>query len=149
MFLFTCAGVVRFDGALDRSTLLNQLAESLRREDACDIRVSQESISFRGGMFRLVDRWNALALFGYGELFVDDRAREVRYRISARQFVVLATVWAALGTVLMLRSAGQLALYLGAVFWSGLVFGSLAIATTRFRDFLERALQIGSCSRTE
>ena len=50
------------------------------------------SVSFRGGLFRGVNKWNMLIPFEYGELVVDDATHEVRCRLSFRQLIVATTI---------------------------------------------------------
>lgn len=93
----TYAGALEFDAGIDSTALIAHLADHLRKLNARDIKASQSSVSFRGGLFRAVSNWNVLIPFGYGELIVDKATHEVRYRLSFRQLIYTVTTLARFG----------------------------------------------------
>src|SRR3981081_3196990 len=88
---------IGFDGDVDPAMLPAHIADGLRQLDAHAVEVNLNRVSFTGGILRLVNNWNVLVPFGFGELTVDSDARHIRYRVRFRQLIIVATVM--LGTM--------------------------------------------------
>jgi hypothetical protein len=86
------SGFIHFDQTVDPSFLPRHLANCLQNVDADSVRVTENRVTFEGGIFRFVTSWNVLAAFGFGDLTVDSEAQEVRYRLSYRQLVIFIAV---------------------------------------------------------
>ena len=138
----TYTGTLEFDAGVDTTALIVHLADYLRKLEARDIRISQASVSFRGGLFRAVSNWNILIPFGYGKLIVDETAHQVRYGLSFRQLICVVTTMLALAcliewSVATFDSVVPLVLGIG---WLWLVGGNLMLGIPRFRRFLRGAI---------
>jgi len=99
-------------------------------------------LSFRGGIFRFVDNWNALVPFGRGQLIVDDERHAVRYHVSFRQLTYAATimvVFGAAGGWFATKHDPVVSLFF-AFGWLWLVGGNLMIGIPRFQRFLRKAI---------
>ena len=135
---------VYFDVNIDLIALPAHLADCLRRLDARAVEVVKNRVSFTGGFFRLVNNWNVLVPFGFGDLTIDSNARHITYRLSFRQLVIYATVGVAIiaGFILYASYAspswGAVLLIPG--MWIWLVGGNLFIGIRRFENFLRRAI---------
>lgn len=134
---------VSFDQEVDRAVLPEHLAMCLGQVEAENVRIVANRVTFTGGVFRMVWNWNVLGPFGFGDITVDSDNCEVRYTLSYRQLVVLATGMVAAMVVFVLalsafRNLGVL-LVLPLV-WYFMVFGNLGIGFARFRSFIDRAL---------
>lgn len=143
------AGAIDFDVQTQPSMLTAHLADCLRRVYARNITVDGNRITFRGGVFRLVTNWNVLVPFGSGQLEVDTTARQVRYRLSVAQLVIVATgLVAFIGSSMLVvplpEEAGTFATPFVAMFcliaWGWFVVGNLVIGVARFRGFLRRSV---------
>jgi hypothetical protein len=138
----TYSGSFEFDEGVDKAALILHLAECLRKLNAHDIRPSQVSVSFRGGVFRGVSNWNILIPFERGELMVDETAHEVRYRLSFHHLVFFAAIFFGFGCLIAwpdskFDPAIPLVLGLGCLF---LVGGNLMLGIPRFHRFLRDAI---------
>ncbi len=129
-------------GLMPAETLLPYLCDRLREVKARRITVTDHAVSFRGGMFRFVGKWNVLVPFGHGELMVDEQKRELRYRLSIRQMVLLVTFVVAAATIAAWvgLQTGPGILLVSAVGWIWLVGGNLLIGIPRFKRFLRKAV---------
>jgi len=138
----TYSGTIKLGPAVDLAALPAHLATCLRRAKANAIEVSNTSVSYRAGLFRLVSNWNVLSQFGSGEITVDPAARIVRYRLRYRELVALATLMIAIAAVVPVAvpdfPALPPALYFGG--WALLVGGNLLIGISNMRWFLRNAV---------
>jgi len=133
-------GTIDVDEDVQPSALMPHLAECLRRVKARHIAVNGNRIVFNGGFFRLVSNWNVLGPFGSGELEFLPATRQVRYRLSVAQLIVVTTALVGLLAVLMFCHSepppvGFIALALG-LMWVFFVGGNFLIGITRFKSFL-------------
>jgi hypothetical protein len=131
-------------GDVQIETLLAHLSDRLRDVEARRITISDNSVSFRGGLFRFAGRWNVLVPFGYGELVTDPEKRRVHYRLSIRELVVAVTtmmVLVAIGAwVLIQESPGIVLFFALGWLWLWLVGGNLLFGIPRFKRFLREAV---------
>ena len=137
----TYSGSVDFDSAIDSAALPMHLRDCLLQEHASSVELRGNRVEFTAGLFRMVGSWNVLVPFGSGDLTVDPEHRQVRYSLSARQFVLLGTVMVSLISGFMLfgtRSLTSLAFIPFMLLW--LVGGNLVIGVPRFHNFVRRAL---------
>jgi hypothetical protein len=140
----TCAGAVSFSPGLESTALVGHLADSLRAADARDVKVGANTVSFTGGVFRLTSKWNVLCPFGYGNLTVEENARQVTYRLSIRQLIVVPTIVIAFLAIFPLVGSVKSGSWGGLTFipftWMWVVGGNLAIGIPRFRSFVEKVV---------
>ncbi|MHC4503361.1 MAG: hypothetical protein ACYTFI_08660, partial [Planctomycetota bacterium] len=94
-------GTVHVDEDVQPSALMPHLAACLRRVRARHVTVDGNRITFKGGVFRFVTNWNVLVPFGTGELEFLPATREVRYRLSLAQLIIVVTVLVGSLAVLM------------------------------------------------
>lgn len=137
------------DGLRDR--LLDTFRQELDRLSPRKLDVSGDTVSFRGGVFRLVTSWNLLGPIGRGEIVVapTDDGLSVRYRISFRELITLVTIMILIMMVMIFSSEGMeafpivpVALSFGWVFAVG---GNIAICIPRFNSFVKKcAKQAGA-----
>lgn len=144
MLALTKTQTVSFDQEVDSASLPEHLALCLRSVDADTVEVMGNRVTFTGGMFRLVWNWNVLVPFGSGDLTVDSDTCEVRYTLSFRQLVLVATAMTAVMAAFVLALSG-LREALGVAFalplmWFFVVFGNLALGFARFQSFVSRAI---------
>ena len=83
-------GCASFDQSVDSTRLPAHLADRLRLVQARNVQVEGYRVTFTGGMFRLVNNWNVLVPFGFGELTVDPERHEIQYAVSFRQLVLMS-----------------------------------------------------------
>jgi hypothetical protein len=136
-----CTGALDFDEGVERRALLVHLAGSLRKIDARAVTISDESVTFRGGLFRLVSSWNILMPFGSGELVVDAKKHAVRYRLFIHQFVLVVTAM----TMMAFAFASPIRIIPGGLIfltltWLWLIGVNLLIGLPRFKRFLREAV---------
>jgi hypothetical protein len=135
-------GTLEFDEGVGKTALLAHLACCLRKVNAHEVRISPNSVSFRGGVFRGVSNWNILSPFGCGDLAVDDISHEVRYQLSFRQLILVVSTLLGLGAFSAWSDISHNPLMLVAfvVMWLWFVGGNLAIGIPRFERFLRDAI---------
>jgi len=139
----TLTGTLALDSAAGHEALLDHLANCLRQVDARRVQISPDSVTFRGGMFRLVGKMNMLVPFGHGELMVGGPVPQVRYRLSIRQLLSVMTVVVGFAAVLAWLATGGDILFPLLVLgfgWLWLVGLNLLIGLFRFRRFLRRSI---------
>jgi len=73
------SGRLDFGPEIDPSLLPAHLAECLRSVDADAVEITNNRVTFEGGVFRFVTNWNVLVPFGFGDVIVDSEARAVPY----------------------------------------------------------------------
>lgn len=137
------------DGLRDR--LLDTFRQELDRLSPRKLDVSGDTVSFRGGVFRLVMNWNLLVPIGRGEIVVapTDDGLLVRYRISFRELITVATIMILVMMVMIFGSEGIEAFPIvpvGLSFgWLFIVGGNIAICIPRFNSFVRKcAKQAGA-----
>jgi hypothetical protein len=139
MFSLVRTGTLSLDADIDVSALPTHLAECLRGVDAKKVEIQGNCVAFRGGMFRLVGKWNVLVPFESGDLTVEASGCQIRYRLSVRQLVVFGTGAVVIMTLLILKSSMWQPLLLVPLMWLWIVGGNLAIGIARFKNFIRRA----------
>src|SRR2546426_1750981 len=137
------ARTVNFDSAVDLAMLPTHLADRLRQINARTVEVDQNRVSFSGGLFGSGgNRWDVLIPFGFGDLTVDSNTRQLRYRLSFRQLVVVSTIMvgilAGVGRYVFHSSAGLIS---ALIWWVWLVGLNLFIGLPRFKKFINSALE--------
>jgi len=127
-----------------RDRLLKAFWQELDSRSPRSLDVSGDTISFRGGVFRLVSSWNLLAPIGRGEIAVGttESGLAVSYRISFRELIVVVTVMILTMMFLILSSEGVeklpvIASLLG-IGWLYMVTASIAFAIMRFNGFVRK-----------
>ena len=137
-------GAVDFDREIDPSLLPAHLAGCLRSVDADDVRVRDQRVTFRGGIFRFVTNWNILVAFGFGDLTVDSETCKVRYCLSYRQLIIFTAIMAGVtaATILILGNLQGMSLPLLTVLPLGfsVVFINLVWRIHDFKRFLRRSI---------
>ncbi len=138
-------GTINVDEDVQPSALMPHLAECLRRVRARHITVDGNRITFKGGVFRFVSNWNVLSPFGTGELEFLPTTRQVRYRLSLAQCIIVGTVIGGFLAVLMLcvphsEPPPEGFVPVALVFWVLLVGVSLLIGIGRFESFLGESI---------
>jgi hypothetical protein len=139
-------GDVPFDDGVDLTVLPNHLANCLRDVNADAIKIEGSHIAFSGGIFRLVSNWNVLVPFGYGDLTVDAVTRQIHYRLSSRQLVILATVVSVVIAAFVIfgmtasRGGPWQPILAIPLIWVWIVGGNLAMGPQRFQRFLRGAV---------
>lgn len=136
----TLAGTLSFDAEIDPAALPNHLANCLWSVKASTVEIQGNRVVFTRRMFRFVSNWNVLVPFEAGDLMVDADSRQVHYRVSIRELVLLGTGMVGLMTVVFLASPSHPPLLLMALMWLWLVGANLAIGIFRFKRFVGRAL---------
>ena len=136
----TRTGTLSFDAEVDSAALPAYLADALRDADASTVEVRGNCVTFTRRMFRFVSNWNVLVPFESGDMTVDAVARQICYRVSIRQFVLLGTVviGAITGFVLTFRSWQFL--FVMPLMWLWTVGGNVAIEIYRFERFVGHAM---------
>lgn len=139
------------DGLHDR--LLYTFRLELDRLSPRKLDVSGDTVAFRGGVFRLglMTNWNLLVPIGRGEIVVEptDDGLSVRYVISFRELITVATIMILIMMAMIFESEGMevfpfvpVALIFG---WLFVVGGNIAIAIPRFNSFVRKcAKQAGA-----
>jgi hypothetical protein len=140
MTMLTISGSLPFDPNVDPVDLLPYVAEALRSVKGRDVTISGESVSFRGGVFRLVTNRNILVPFGRGVLTIDPLSRQVRYELSFAQLFVFHTVFWGFVTVMMLRTPQAAPPIIPVLAWILVIAVNLLIGLSRFRSFLRKAV---------
>ena len=134
-------GSIYFGAETDPEKLASHLADCLFNADAKAVDLADGHVAFKGGVFRMVGNWNVLVPFGFGELSVDPVTRQVYYRVSARQLVLVATIGIGLMTTFVLFTQAWQPLALMPLMWLWIVGGNLAIGVFRFERFVCRSIE--------
>ncbi len=134
---------LKYDARVDSTQLAPHFARSLRSARASDVRVIEDRVVFKGGIFRLVTNWNVLVPFGHGEIQIDSERRTIRYRLSFAQLLTIATAWIIVAGVMILSGKvserPQVIAFL-LVVWALVVGLSLLIGVPRFDNFIRESL---------
>lgn len=119
--------------------LAAHLARALESVEARSVSVQANRVSFKGGLFRMVDKWNVLVAFERGEIVVEPMA--VSYRLSIRQLLLSSTLAIAFFAIMMLLFSKEpkMAAFLP-IIWAWLVGGNLCLGLPRFHRFLKRSI---------
>lgn len=137
-----CTGSFDYDDGVTKAVLLAHLADQLRSVNAASIRVSANTVSFTGGLFRGVNNWNVLIPFGRGELITDEAKHEIHYRLDIRQLVYTVGIMFAFASVMMFSvirdNPAMLLLFALGCLW--LIGGNLLMGLPRFKQFLRDAI---------
>jgi|tagenome__1003787_1003787.scaffolds.fasta_scaffold20425852_1 hypothetical protein len=133
-------GTIPFDSGVDPTALPKHLAASLQQARATTVDIQGNCVAFTAGVFRFVSNWNVLVPFGSGDLTVEPDFRQVRYRVSIRQLVLIGTALVGLMTVFMLMSPGWQPLVFVPFMWLWLVGANIKLGIVRFRRFVVRAI---------
>jgi len=143
MLFPVCDGAFDIPTNCNKMALLTHLAQSLWDIDARDVRISSNSVSFHGGIFRgmtSLDWWNPLNAFGSGEHIVEDISRQVRYLLSFRQLMITTTILCGFGGLMawFTRNLNSWVDVVDILFlWLSLVAGGVAFGIWRFRKYLQ------------
>jgi len=86
------SGSVGFAQEIDPSLLPKHLAECMRSVDADAVEITNNRVTFKGGVFRFVTNWNVLVPFGFGDVTVDPETRAVVYGLSYRQLAIFYVI---------------------------------------------------------
>jgi hypothetical protein len=134
---------VNFDSAIDVAMLPTHLADRLRQINARKVQVNQNRVSFAGGLFGPGgNRWDVLIPFGFGDLTVDSNTRQLRYRLSFRQLIVVATIMVGILTGFTCYAFHSLAGLISApIWWIWLVGLNLFIGLPRFKKFVHSTIE--------
>jgi hypothetical protein len=137
---------VPFDSSVDLAMLPAHLADRLRQINARTVEADQNRVSFTGGLFGSGgNRWDVLIPFGFGDLTVDSNTRELRYSLSFRQLVVVATIMVGIlvgfTCYAFHSSAGLIS---APIWWIWLVGLNLFIGLPRFKKFVHSAIETAS-----
>jgi hypothetical protein len=130
----------------DGATLEQLLAiVGQRLEDAQARKVSVEpnTVSFKGGFFRLVGNWNLLVAIGSGKIELDPQGHRIAYSLSFAELLVVGTVM--IGVMAMFMAAGGFPsgafICFLPVGWLWLVGMNYLIALSRFDRFMKRCIR--------
>ena len=134
-------GSIYFGEETDPEKLASHLADCLHDVDAKAVDLTDGHVAFKGGVFRMVSNWNVLAPFGSGEMRVDPVTRQVLYRLSARELVVVATAGIGIIATFVLFTQAWQPLVMMPFIWLWIVGGNLAIGTFRFERFVCRSIE--------
>jgi hypothetical protein len=138
----TRTGNVPFDSDVNPAALVNHLADSLWKVDACTVEIHGNRVVFTRRIFRLVSNWNLLVPFERGDLSVDADTREVRYCLRIQELVLFGTGGIALMGIFAIASDAPMAILLFLPFmWLWAVGGNLALGLFRFKNFVARAIR--------
>lgn len=137
-------GTVQFADDVDTELLAEHLAHCLREVRAAHVRVNGRSVTFTGGIFRMVMNWNVLVPFTFGRLEIDPVERRIRYRLTITQLLVGATLCiVGMGLFILsipMSDAGWLP-WVGLPFmWLWVVGGNLLFGLPQFDGFLRRSV---------
>jgi hypothetical protein len=137
----TANGSIYFGEETDPDKLVSHLADCLHQESADEVNVDGNRIAYKAGMFRMVGSWNPLVPFESGELAVDLANRQVHYRVSFRQLVVVSTVVVSLFAGLLSFSLVWQPLIFMPLMWLWIIGGNLAIGAVKFQRFVRRSIE--------
>jgi hypothetical protein len=117
------------------------IVDALRDVRASAIERGGNTITFGGGIFRMVGNWNVLVPVSSGAIEV--RAGPdagISYRFSCLQMLVLVSAMA-LGVAVVIPASEPVAIRLGApvAMWAWLFGMNFLISTVRLRTFVRRA----------
>lgn len=146
--MIECIGAVSFSTQVDSSTLAVRIADALLREQASDVRIAGDRVTFSVAAFRFVSSWNVLGPFTSGELVIDRNFAVVLYLLSIRRLVYTAalTPLVMIG-FLVFASRSWIPVLFAPVFSAWLFGGNLLIGLPRFRSFLARAVAMAAAVR--
>lgn len=82
---------LKFETDIDGEALPAHLANCLWDLRPREVEVNGNRVSFTGGFFLSVDKWNLLIPFGFGDITVHADTHQLRYRLSIRQLLVGVT----------------------------------------------------------
>ena len=136
----TLTGNLSFDAAIDAAVLPNHFANCLWNVKASTVEILGNRVAFTRRLFRFVSNWNVLAPFESGDLTIDADSRQVHYRVSFRELVLLGTGMVGVMTVFLRTSQVPLLLIIP-LMWLWLVGANLAIGIFRFKQFVVRAVR--------
>ncbi len=111
---------------------------------ARNIEIAENSLTFTGGIFRLVSNWNLLGPIDHGtiEIVASDQVITVRFRISFVQLIIVSTMLTTLmALVIASRFRGEPPLGFYIFLWFWFVGGNMAISIPRFRGFVKRCVK--------
>jgi len=133
-------------GAQSRSSsveIMAHLADKLDSVDAYDITHEQDTLSFRGGLFRLVGNWNVLISITRGEIRIDRVAMLVQYRLSFVQIVVIVSLLVCLFPVFALTYGfpRPAIIPVTCLFEFLLVGGNIATGIRGFEKFIRSSIE--------
>ena len=142
-------GTLEFDTGIGKAALLTHIAECLRNAEARGVKVSGDSVFFRGGIFRFVGNWNILVPFGRGELIVDEVTHEIRYRLSLLQNLSIVTIVVAYGAWITWVGTNHAPFvpFAFAFAWLAFVGSNLMFGIPRFQRFLREAIDTAPFGR--
>jgi len=138
------------DGLADR--LLQTFQQELHRLSARKLDMSGDTVSFAGGGFRFVSNWNLLVPISRGKIVVMPIADgvTVRYQISFRELIVVATIMILAMAVIFCGFEGRAGLASVAFFvpvgWLWLVGMNIVIAIPRFNCFVKRCAKMAGAT---
>jgi len=139
-FLYT--RTLNFGSEVSCAELPSHLADCLRGVEARRVTIEGNRVLFRGGLLRLVDNWNVLCPFGFGDVTVDVDHHRVQYRLSFRQIVLFGAAMTLFITVFgSIASRSWHVLAAIPFFLLMLVGGHLAVGLGRFESFLRHAVE--------
>lgn len=136
----TLRGTVSFDDEFEGPAATRHLVECLHAKRARFVHVHQNRIQFGGGFFRMVSSWNVLLQFYTGDIVVDAPAREVRYRVSITQLLLICTVLIVFMGVFLFAVDGGKMIWVLPVMWLWIVGGNLVFGLVGFRSFLRKSV---------
>lgn len=139
----TTSGTIRVESLpVDGVTgIVAKVESALRRVRAARLRVSGDTITFRGGIFRAVTSWNILGPISFGEIqFVPtDRAVLIHYRISWLGLFLLTTAMVSVFVFTVRDPVRSGAIFVIPFMWAWLFGGNYVITRVRFPRFLASA----------
>lgn len=129
-------------------SVLSAIAAGLRSARARKVQIDEESIVFRGGMFRLVSNMNLLSAITKGRISVHLEPNVVKldYDLWFTELLVAAIAGACflgVGGLAVLRQAPSNAVCFGLFAFTWFFGGNILLAKLRFRAFLRRCA--GQC----
>ena len=137
-------GAVGFREDVIASALPTHLAACLRNVGAWNVIVDGHYLSVSGSAIGAAfgPMRNALAPFGCGELEVDPKVREVRYRLRLVPLIAFATVSVCcLGLLLLAVRVPAVGIFLALpIVWMLIVGGNLSFGVLAFTGFLHRSI---------
>ncbi len=127
----------------DIPRILINVRSELEAASARDIHLSENKISFRGGIFRLVTNWNVLVPIGSGEIEVDPGSPPVlKYNFSTLEILVIASLMALFvgGSMALARPITLQTMEFPIVAWLWLFGMNYLVAAFRLPAFVRRAI---------
>ena len=124
------------------NAVTERLVSALNRARASSVVCDGNTVTFRGGMFRLVFNWNVLVPVSRGTITISSGSRDaVRFNLSCVEMLVVTTVMAICAGFVI--PSGQPALFrFGApvLMWLWLFGMNYVIAAYRLPAFIRRAV---------